>query len=44
MIAATAMVHGITVVTRNVADFAATGALLLNPWEVVVQPGGRGAR
>jgi toxin FitB len=32
LIAATAMVHGMTVVTRNVADFAATGATLLNPW------------
>lgn len=44
LIAATAMVHGMTVVTRNVSDFAATGALLLNPWEAVVQSGGRGAR
>lgn len=32
-IAATALVHGMTVVTRNVADFAATGAANLNPWE-----------
>ncbi|MCD2339163.1 type II toxin-antitoxin system VapC family toxin [Ideonella azotifigens] len=32
MIAATAMVHGMTVVTRNVADFQGTGATLLNPW------------
>ena len=32
LIAATAMVHGMTVVTRNVADFQATGAALLNPW------------
>ena len=31
-IAATALVHGLTVVTRNVADFAATGVKLLNPW------------
>ena len=44
LIAATAMVHGMTVVTRNAADFAATGALLLNPWEAEVRPGGRGAR
>jgi hypothetical protein len=29
------MVHGMTVVTRNAADFAATGALLINPWEAV---------
>ncbi len=32
LIAATALVHGMTVVTRNVADFEATGAALLNPW------------
>jgi predicted nucleic acid-binding protein len=32
MIAATALVHGMTVVTRNVADFAATGVDLLDPW------------
>lgn len=32
MIAATAIEHGFTVVTRNVSDFADTGATLLNPW------------
>lgn len=32
-IAATALVHGMTMVTRNVADFVATGVSLLNPWE-----------
>jgi len=32
LIAATALVHGMTVVTRNIADFAGTGANLLNPW------------
>ena len=32
-IAATALVHGMTVVTRNVADFAPTGVPLLNPWD-----------
>lgn len=32
-IAATALVHGLTVVTRNVGDFKATGVLILNPWE-----------
>ena len=31
-IAATALVHGMTVVTRNLADFEATGVPLLNPW------------
>ena len=33
LIAATALVHAMTVVTRNVVDFAATGVSLLNPWE-----------
>lgn len=33
LIAATALVHGMTVVTRNVADFVATGVALLNPWD-----------
>ncbi|MDP2820336.1 MAG: type II toxin-antitoxin system VapC family toxin [Polaromonas sp.] len=32
LIAATALVHGMTVVTRNVADFEPTGAKILNPW------------
>jgi predicted nucleic acid-binding protein len=32
LIAATALVHGLTVVTRNVADFEAAGVALINPW------------
>ncbi len=32
LIAATALVNGMTVVTRNVADFAPTGVPILNPW------------
>jgi len=32
-IAATALVHGMTVVTRNVSDFTSTGVSTLNPWE-----------
>jgi predicted nucleic acid-binding protein len=32
LIAATAMVHGMTVVSRNVGDFAYPGLKLLNPW------------
>jgi predicted nucleic acid-binding protein len=32
MIAATAIVHGMTVVTRNVKDFEQAGVALLNPW------------
>lgn len=33
IIAATALVHGLTVATRNMADFEAMGAKLVNPWE-----------
>ena len=33
LIAATALVHGMTVVTRNVADFEPTGVKTLNPWQ-----------
>ncbi|MFT5133499.1 MAG: putative nucleic acid-binding protein [Gammaproteobacteria bacterium] len=33
LIAATALVHGMTVVTRNVDDFIRTGVEVLNPWE-----------
>ncbi|MCK1711653.1 MULTISPECIES: type II toxin-antitoxin system VapC family toxin [unclassified Bradyrhizobium] len=33
LIAATALVHGLTVVTRNVVDFEPTGVMLINPWE-----------
>ena len=32
LIAATALVHGMTVVTRNVSDFVLTGVSTLNPW------------
>ncbi|AIY42868.1 VapC toxin protein [Collimonas arenae] len=32
LIAATALVHGMTVVTRNVADFVPTGVGIFNPW------------
>jgi hypothetical protein len=33
LIAATALVHGMTVVTRNVSDFAPCGVKILNPWD-----------
>jgi len=33
LIAATAIRHGLHVMTRNVCDFAETGALILNPWD-----------
>jgi predicted nucleic acid-binding protein len=32
LIAATALAHGLTVVTRNVTDFAPTGVACLDPW------------
>lgn len=32
LIAATALTHGLTVVTRNTADFEPMGVSLLNPW------------
>jgi len=35
LIAATALVHGMTVVTHNVADFEAAGVQFLNPWSAV---------
>jgi len=33
LIAATALVHGMAVVTRNVADFQPTRVTIVNPWE-----------
>ena len=33
LIAATALVHNMTLVTRNVADFQASGVPLVNPWD-----------
>ena len=32
LIAATALVHDLTIVTRNTRDFAGIGATTLNPW------------
>jgi predicted nucleic acid-binding protein len=32
LIAATALVHGMSVVTRNVTDFEPTGVPVINPW------------
>jgi predicted nucleic acid-binding protein len=34
LIAATALVHSLTLITRNTRDFAATGVKLFNPWTV----------
>lgn len=33
LLAATAIVHGLTIATRNVADFADSGVAVVNPWE-----------
>jgi predicted nucleic acid-binding protein len=33
MIAATAVEHDLTVVTRNVQDFAGLGVQIFNPWD-----------
>jgi predicted nucleic acid-binding protein len=35
VIAATALEHDLTLVTRNVKDFAALGVVPLNPWDAV---------
>jgi len=32
LIAATARRHGLHIMTRNIADFEPTGAMLINPW------------
>lgn len=34
LIAATALVHGMTVVTRNTADFEASKVSLIDPWRI----------
>ena len=33
LIAATALVHGLTVATRNIGDFERCGATCVNPWD-----------
>jgi predicted nucleic acid-binding protein len=38
LIAATALVHGLSVVTRNVIDFAPMGAEIINPWQPADDP------
>jgi toxin FitB len=37
LIAATSLVHGMTVVTRNVADFKAAKVALVDPWKAEVE-------
>lgn len=39
LIAATALVHDLTVATRNTADFAECGVRLVNPWQPGRLPG-----
>ncbi|CAK0774577.1 Ribonuclease VapC [Gammaproteobacteria bacterium] len=34
LLAATALVHGLTIVTRNTSDFDLPGVPVLNPWEI----------
>jgi predicted nucleic acid-binding protein len=34
LIAATALVHGMTVVTRNIVDFQPTRVATINPWDI----------
>jgi toxin FitB len=35
MIAATALEHDLTIVTRNVKDFAALAVTIFNPWDAI---------
>ena len=39
LLAATAKVHGLTLVTRNVDDVSGSGALLLNPFAAELESG-----
>lgn len=38
IISATALVHGMTVVTRNINDFKSTGVAVMNPWLFHLNP------
>jgi hypothetical protein len=38
LIAATALVHGLSVVTRNVVDFTPTGTKIIDPWDATGDP------
>jgi hypothetical protein len=37
LIAATALVHGLVVVTRNVADFEPMGVEIIDPWQTAAE-------
>lgn len=41
LIAVTAIVHGLVVVTRNIQDFQGTGVVLVDPWRGFLQNNGR---
>lgn len=36
LVAATALAHGLHLMTKNINDFKPTGVLMLNPWEEMV--------
>ena len=38
LIAATALEHDLTLLTRNVSDFSGTGVAIVNPWESPLRP------
>ena len=40
LLAATALHHDLTIVTRNVSDVRRCGAKVLNPWEPLTKDGG----
>lgn len=42
LIAATALVHGLSVVRRDVADFAPTRVEIIDPWQAADGPTGLG--
>lgn len=44
LIAATALVHGMAVVTCNIADFEPMGVSIINPWTTPPPPQGRAAK
>jgi hypothetical protein len=43
LLAATAKARGLTLVTKNTADLARSGAALLNPWDGPHRTGGAGS-
>ena len=43
LLAATAIEHGLRLATRNIADFALSGAVIFNPWSDDPEPALRGS-